>query len=206
MPKFTLTYFDFDGGRGEVARLALHLGGIAFEDRRVGFKDWEALREQMPFQALPVLDVDGRRVAQSNAINRYVGRLVGLYPKDDWQALLCDEVMDAIEDLDHMIGDTIPLPPEEKQRARAQLAAGPIPRYLEQFQRRLEAAGGEYFVERRLTVGDLKVWMMVRWLRGGALDYIATDLTDRVAPLLVQHAERLAAQPKIAAYYAARRK
>ncbi|MGH8519718.1 MAG: glutathione S-transferase family protein [Panacagrimonas sp.] len=206
MRKFKLAYFDFDGGRGEVARLALHIGGIPFEDRRVGFKEWEALREQMPFQALPVLDVDGTVVAQSNTINRYVGRLVGLYPKDDWQALLCDEVMDAVEDLDHMIGDTIALPPDEKKRARAELATGPIPRYLQQFQLRLEAAGGEYFADRRLTVGDLKVWMMVRWLRGGALDHVATDLTDRVAPLLVEHAVRMATQPKIAAYYAARKK
>src|SRR2546429_4863078 len=30
MPKLKLTYFDFDGGRGEPARLALHIGGIAF--------------------------------------------------------------------------------------------------------------------------------------------------------------------------------
>lgn len=106
MPKLKLTYFDFDGGRGEPARLALHLGGIAFEDRRIGFKDWDALREAMPFRALPVLEVDGRMVAQSNSINRYVGKLAGLYPGDDLQALLCDEVMDAVEDMDTPIGAT----------------------------------------------------------------------------------------------------
>jgi prostaglandin-H2 D-isomerase / glutathione transferase len=206
MAKLKLTYFDFDGGRGEVARLALHIGGLPFEDRRVAFKDWDAHRDAAPFQALPVLEVDGHVVAQSNTINRYVGKLAGLYPKDDWQALLCDEVMDAAEDLDHMIGGTIDLPAEEKQPARSRLAAGPIPRYLRQFQARLEAAGGEYFADRRLTVGDLKVWMMVRWLRAGVLDHIPTDLVDRVAPLLVAHAGRLAAQPRIAAYYAARKK
>ena len=32
MAKLKLTYFDFDGGRGEPARLALHIGGIAFEE------------------------------------------------------------------------------------------------------------------------------------------------------------------------------
>jgi len=197
-----LTYFDFDGGRGEVARLALHIGGLPFEDRRIAFKDWDAHRDATPFRALPVLEVDGQVVAQSNAINRYVGKLAGLYPKDDWQALRCDEVMDAVEDLDHMIGGTIDLPAEEKKAARAELVAGPIPRYLEQLAARLQAAGGEYFADRRLTVGDLKAWMMVRWLRGGVLDHIPRDLVDRVAPLLVKHAERMAAQPKIAEYYA----
>jgi glutathione S-transferase len=112
--------------------------------------------------------------------------------------------MDAVEDLDHMIGATIDLAPDQKKKAREELAAGPIRRYFEQFQARLKAAGGEYFADRRLTVGDLKVWMMVRWLRGGVLDHIPTGLTDEVAPLLVAHAERMAAQPKIAAYYASR--
>ena len=32
MAKLKLTYFDFDGGRGEPARLALHIGGVTFED------------------------------------------------------------------------------------------------------------------------------------------------------------------------------
>jgi prostaglandin-H2 D-isomerase / glutathione transferase len=204
--KLVLTYFDFDGGRGEPARLALHLGGIAFEDRRVSFKEWDALRDQMPFRALPVLEVDGRVLAQSNSINRYVGKLAGLYPKDDLEAFLCDEVMDAVEDMDTPIGATIDLPADAKKRAREELAAGLLPRYLAQLQARLEAAGGAYFAGGALSVGDLKVWMMVRWLRGGVLDYMPRDLVDRVAPLLVKHAERLAAQPKIAAYYAARKK
>ena len=205
-PRLSLTYFDFDGGRGEPARLALHLGGIAFEDRRIAFKDWDAQRDATPFRALPVLEVDGRVVAQSNSINRYVGKLAGLYPKDDLQAFLCDEVMDAVEDMDTPIGNTIDLPADQKKAAREELAAGLVPRYLTQLQARLEAAGGSYFADGRLTVGDLKVWMMVRWLRGGVLDYMPRDLVDRVAPLLVKHAERLAAQPKIAAYYAARKK
>ena len=206
MPKLRLTYFDFDGGRGEPARLALHIGDIAFEDNRIAFKDWEARRDTTPFRALPVLEVDGRAVAQSNSINRYVGKLAGLYPKDDLQALLCDEVMDAVEDMDTPIGNTIDLPPDEKKKAREELAAGLIPRYLQQLEARLKAAGGEYFADKRLTVGDLKAWMMVRWLRGGVLDFMPKDLVDRHAPALVKHAERLAAHPKIAAYYAARKK
>jgi glutathione S-transferase len=38
------------------------------------------------------------------------------------------------------------------------------------------------------------------------LDHIPKDLVDRVAPALVQHNERVASNPKIAAYYAARKK
>ena len=99
MAKLKLIYFDFHGGRGEPARIALSIGGIAFEDDRVAFADWEGRKEATPFGGLPVLEVDGKIVSQSNAINRYVGRLVNLYPSDPWQAALCDEAMDAVEDL-----------------------------------------------------------------------------------------------------------
>ena len=41
MAKLKLTYFDFHGGRGEPARIALSMGGIPFEDDRVKGTDWE---------------------------------------------------------------------------------------------------------------------------------------------------------------------
>jgi len=206
MPKLVLSYFDFDGGRGEVARLAMHIGGIAFEDRRIPGKDWPALRDSMPFQAMPVLEVDGKAITQSNTINRYLGKLAGLYPKDDWQAALADEVMDAVEDISFRISSTMGLEDEAKKKAREALAAGPIPRFLQQIDARLKAGGGEWFVEKRLTVADLKCFLWVRWLKSGALDHIPADIVDKNAPLLAKHFERVKSQPKIAAYYAARGK
>lgn len=206
MPKLTLTYFDFDGSRGEVPRLAMHLGGVAFEDRRIARKDWTALRDTMPFQQLPVLEVDGKVIAQSNTINRYVGKLAGLYPKDDWQAARADEVMDAVEDLTTRIGATIRMDDEAKKKAREDLAAGPIPRFLQQLEARLKAGGGEWFVENRLTVADLKCYLLTRWLKSGVIDHVPADIVDRNAPLLAAHLERVHNHPKIAAYYAARGK
>jgi prostaglandin-H2 D-isomerase / glutathione transferase len=205
-PKLKLNYFDFDGGRGEPPRLALFIGGIAFEDHRIAPKDWPAARDKMPFRAMPVLEVDGKILAHSNTINRYVGKLAGLYPKDDWQAALCDETMDAAEDLGTRIGNTIALEGDAKKKAREELASGPIPRFLEQLQARLKAAGGEWFADKRLTVADLKVFMLVRWLRSGALDHIPKDIVDRVAPELIKHFERVSGQPKVAEYYDRRKK
>ena len=206
MPKLTLTYFDFDGSRGEVPRLAMHVGGVPFEDRRIARKDWAALRDSMPFQAVPVLEVDGKVIAQSNTINRYVGKLAGLYPKDDWNAARVDEVMDAVEDITTRIGATIRMEGEAKQKAREELAAGPIPRFLQQLDARLKSAGGEWFVENRLTVADLKCYLLTRWLKSGVIDHVPADIVDRHAPLLAAHLERVGNHPKIAAYYAARKK
>jgi glutathione S-transferase len=77
--KLKLSYFDFHGGRGEPARLALSMGGIPFEDDRVPLADWERRKQKTPFGALPVLEVDGQTIAQANAINCYVGKLTNLY-------------------------------------------------------------------------------------------------------------------------------
>jgi glutathione S-transferase len=206
MPRIVLTYFDIDGSRGETARLALHIAGIAFEDRRIARKDWAAVRDEYPFQGLPVLEVDGQTIAQSNTINRYVGKLTGLYPKDDWQAARVDEVMDAVEDISVRIGGTFALEGEAKRKAREALAAGALARFLQQLDARLKAGGGEWFAENRLTVADLKCFLWVRWLKSGALDHIPADIVDRQAPLLAKHLERVKNHPKIAAYYAARGK
>ena len=202
MPKLKLTYFDFHGGRGEPARLALSIGGIAFEDDRVAFADWERRKPDTPYGGLPVLEVDGQIVAQSNAINRYVGKLADLYPSDPWQAALCDEAMEAVEDIASKIGATFTLPEEQKKAQRTALVDGPIPFYLARLQQRLEAHRGRYFAADRLSVADLKVFVWIRHLRSGALDHVPTDLPDRVAPKLVEHYERVKSDPRIKAYYA----
>ncbi len=204
MPRLELTYFDMQGGRGEPARLTLHIGGVPFEDRRVPFADWEALKPKTPFGGIPVLKVDGQELAQSNAINRYIGRLTGLYPEDPLQAAFCDEAMDAIEDISVELIRTFSIADEaEKKKQRQALAEGPLRFYLERLQRRLEARGGEWFADGRLTVADLKVFLWIRHLKSGQLDYLPTDLPDRVAPLLVKHFERVREHPKVKAYYAA---
>ncbi len=201
MKKLKLSYFDFNGGRGESARLALSMANIEFEDQRVVFKDWPSLKGSMPFGAMPVLEVDGTQLAQSNSINRYVGKLSNLYPTDPYQALLCDETMDAVEEVVAKISVTMFLGDDAKKAKREAVASGPMTLYLSHLQANLTARGGEFFADSRLTMADLVVFIWVRGLRSGHLDYIPADLVDTVAPLLVQHQERVEQTPDIVAYY-----
>ena len=101
MTTFKLTYFDFDGGRAEPIRIAFHAAGIAFEDERLSFQEFGEMRHSTRFNAVPVLQIDGAAVTQTNAMCRYVGRMAGLYPEEDRQALHCDEVMSVVEDNSH---------------------------------------------------------------------------------------------------------
>jgi glutathione S-transferase len=202
MAKLKLSYFDAHGGRGEPTRLALSVGGIAYEDNRIPGPDWPKVKPTTPFGALPTLEVDGQIISQCNTINRYIGRLADLYPTDPWQAALCDEVMDAVEDIDTKVGATFNLSDEGKKVERAKLVSDVYPVYLGRFQKLLEAHGGEYFAGGQLTVADLKVFVFIRRLKSGKLDYVPTDLADRLAPKLGAHYERLRQHPGIQAHYA----
>jgi glutathione S-transferase len=203
MPNLKLTYFDIHGGRGEPARLAMYIGGVPFEDDRVSFQEFGAKRAGYPFKRVPLLQIDDIELSQCNSINRYVGKLAGLYPDDPMQAAYCDEVMDAVEDIVSQGVVTMQIRDEAKKKvAREALASGPIPIYLERLQAMLEGRGGEYFSDSRLTVADLKVMVWVRSLRSGILDYVPADLPDKHAPKLVEHLERVLAHPKVAEYYA----
>ena len=205
MSSYKLTYFDIDGGRAEPIRIAFHTAGIDFEDNRISFAEFGEMRSGMRFNSVPVLEIDGAQVTQSNALSRYVGKMAGLYPADDLQALYCDEVLGAIEDLSHYIVRTFGLQGKELQEARENLVDGWLPIFLRGLDELLVRGGGEYFADNQLTVADLKAFVLTRWLSAGDLDHIPTDIVQRLAPGLFEHQVRIGADPRVAAYYASRK-
>ena len=204
MTGYKLTYFDIDGGRGEVTRIALHAAGIEFEDHRLSFPEFAEARKSMRFNAVPVLEVDGEEISQSDAMSRYVGRLAGLYPTDPLQAMYCDEVMGAFEDLTHFMVRTFGLEGDALKEARKQLVDGKMTVYLKGVQGLLHRGGGEYFADNQLTVADLRSFVQVQSLSAGVLDHVPTDIVQTVAPDLLEHQQRIAADSRVAAYYAGR--
>lgn len=206
MTSYKLSYFDFDGGRGEPIRIAFHAAGIKFDDHRVSFPEFKEMRNSTRFHSVPVLDIDGKQVTQSNAMLRYLGRLGDLYPDDTLEALYCDETMDAAEHLSFHIGSTMRFQGDELKAAREQLVADSLPVYLRGIDELLTRGGGEYFADHRLTVADLKTFLITRWLQSGALDHIPKDIVRNLAPGLAEHQQRVEQDPLVLAYYASRGK
>jgi len=98
MPQYKLHYFNLRG-RAELARLVLHQAGVEFEDYRFERADWPQLKSNYPFGQVPVLEVDGKMLAQSHSIARYLARKHGLAGKDDWEQAQADVYADCINDL-----------------------------------------------------------------------------------------------------------
>lgn len=202
MPKLRLTYFDIKGSRGQVARHAFELAGVAYEDVRLTFSEFREAKSSFPFGAIPILEVDDQVVSQSNGINRYVGKLCSLYPSDPLQAAFCDEAMSAVEDILVKGQATMRIDDkEEKKLAREDLANGPIPLFLKGLAARLEARGGEFFADNRLTVADLKVFLWIRSLNRGVLDHVPSDIVGKHAPSLQAHHDRIWSLDKIREHY-----
>jgi glutathione S-transferase len=201
MSHYKVTYFDFSGGRGEPIRIALHAAGIPFEDARLSFPEFGEARKAMRFNAVPTLEIDDAVFTQSNAICRYVGKKADLYPEDPLQALYCDEVLGALEDLNHYVVQTFGLEGEELKQARESLVSNRLTVFVKGFDELLQRGGGQFFADHRLTICDLKMLAQLQSFRSGNLDHIPTDFIDRLAPTLIDYQARIENEPKVIAYY-----
>ena len=200
MSKPKLIYFDAPVSRGEECRLALHLAGVDFEDVRVKVADWPALKERMPYGALPVLELPGGpALAHSNAILVLIGRRHGLHPADDVEAARHEGMMQHVEDLRAKVSPTLRMGDAEKKAAREALVADFLPAWARAAERNIER--GPFFGGDRIHVVNLKHYMAVRWLSGGKVDHIpATIFADY--PKLTGVHDAVRDHPGVKAWYA----
>jgi glutathione S-transferase len=186
-----LIYFDTPFWRAETSRIALHLGGIPFEDERMSHDQFRVLKAtgKLPYGQLPVLEVDGAVIAQSLAIARFCGRQSGLYPAENLvDAARVDEILDTASQITELFHPSMREEDREKRAAmRQELATQTAPRWLDFLEKRLLSSGKtHYFVGGQLTIADLAIWRLLGWILGGYLDGIPTDLI-KAQPGLTAH-------------------
>ena len=194
-----LIYFPFPFWRAEISRIALHLGGISFRDRRVSGEEFQTLRAQgtLPMQQVPILIADGKVLTQSASISRFCAHLAGIYPKDLWEAAKVDELLDIACELTYKFAPAVPVKdPEKRLQFRAKIAEVDIPKAFSFIEKQLESSGTGYYVCDSLTLADLAVWRLTNWLTSGLLDGIPTTVADPY-PLLKAHHDRIASDPRI---------
>nr|AVT42183.1 glutathione S-transferase s2 [Lissorhoptrus oryzophilus] len=154
-PNYKISYFNVDGS-GEPSRYILAYGASQWEDYRVPRNEWPDLKKKTPFGKLPVLEVDGKQIAQSNTIARYLGKQFNLVGKDDWEAVQCDMLVDTYGDLSQSLMsfmfESDPTKKEEKKK-KALEEDGPF--YLGKFEDILTKNGSGYLVGSQLTWADL---------------------------------------------------
>jgi glutathione S-transferase len=194
-----LIYFDAPVSRGEECRLALHLAGVDFEDVRINQAEWPAMKEQMPYGALPVLELPGKpALAHTNAILVLIGRRHGLHPADDFEAARHEGMMQHVETLRAVVSPTLRMPEAEKKAAREAMVADFLPGWAKAAERNI--AGNPFFGGDKLQVVDLKLHMAVRWFSGGKVDHIPASIFAGYPRLIGVH-DAVRDHPGVMAWY-----
>ncbi|VDL78724.1 unnamed protein product [Nippostrongylus brasiliensis] len=97
MVHYRLTYFQARGA-AEVTRQLFALAGQTFEDVGFSLQEWPKHKHEMPFEQMPVLEVDGKQLAQSHTIARFVARQFGFAGKGAFEEAVVDSIADQFKD------------------------------------------------------------------------------------------------------------
>jgi len=167
MPTYKLIYFNLIG-RGETIRMIFKMAGVEFEDFRIERDQFTPeMKAETPFGQLPVLEVDGVKLCQSNACARYLARKFNLVGKTDLEQAQVDMIADCFED---SIRPVIACFQEKDETKRAEMkkkyAEEQLPAYLALLEKLLTAnhGGDKFFVGDELTWVDLQFLSFAVWI------------------------------------------
>ncbi|ENN72265.1 hypothetical protein YQE_11126, partial [Dendroctonus ponderosae] len=152
--QYKLLYFDLPG-KAEHIRYIFAYAGVEYEDERIQKDKWPEIKKSTPYGKVPVLEIDGQQVAQSNAIARYLARKFGLVGQTEWEALQCDVLVDTLGDLQAAVMQIMKEPdPIKREEIRARVTKEELPFYLSKFEKIVQENGG-FSVGSDITWSDL---------------------------------------------------
>lgn len=198
-----LIYFNVPG---RVAGLRIVMfkvyGKDGWEDRRVDFKDWPAIKPTLPLQFLPVLILpDGRKVHQADAILRWAGKKAELYPTDPDQALFVDEMISTVyEALSKGPRPSSIIKPEMLPTLWKDFTEGPLKMYFDYIQKQLSV--GPFFAgdsKDDMSIADLALYMLVNYFVNGEIPHVASSYMDGW-PKIVRNYAAVKSHPLVKAY------
>jgi len=188
-PSYKLHYFNIRA-RAELIRWELSYAGQEFEDIRVEMPDWPALKPTTPFGQLPYLEFDGKPLAQSITISRFIARKHGLAGQNAWEEAKADELVDYVGDasVGHKAWMTALFTGDKNVDTLKEeyLSTGVVP-FLQGLERLLQTndSGKGYFVGSKPTWGDFAVVVFL-----DELISLQKDSLDKY-PLIKAHAGRV---------------
>ncbi|KAH3880160.1 glutathione S-transferase 1-like [Dreissena polymorpha] len=199
MTSFKLYYFD---GRwtAELARLVFKQAGVDFEDIRYTEEEWPQHKSEMPLGAMPVLEMDGRKICQSFAIARYLAKEFGLFGSNNMEAFLIDELFEIFAEIvnNYIVKIYYEKDEDKKKELAETLKKDSAPKYLNLIEKRLKenTSGSGFYVGSEVTVGDLLLYNSMDGHRKWLGQYGVDMYEGR--PLLEEHFKLVGALPNIA--------
>lgn len=200
MPSYKVIYFD-SRGRGELPRLLFHAAGVPFEDVRLTKEEFQAMKPTLPFEQLPVLEVDGKIYAQTLGIATYLAREFGFYGKTNLESLKISETLFHLVDVFAIVIKVFYESDEaRKEQYKKEAVEEKLPKAIEYLAKLLQKSGTGYFVGSEMTLADISVFDMCTLLEGFKVLEIAK------CPVEIQQlVEKVSTHPKLAKYISERK-
>ena len=183
--ELTFIYFDIPFWRAEVGKIALFLGGVEFNNKKITSEEFQRVKENghlddgtiIPFHQFPCLIVDGVSIAQTGGIARFCGKLSHMYPvTNDIAAAQIDQYLDIATDITVLVSSAGGEKDDDKRRImRQEMCSGALGRKLQILDKNI-AAGSEWIVGQCMGLADIAIWRLMGWLSSGMLDGIPTNL------------------------------
>jgi len=205
MVAYKLTYFN-RRGRAEICRLVFAAANVEFTDNRIERDQWPALKDSTPFGQIPMLEVDGVKLCQSNACARYLARKFNLAGKTDIDQAQADMIVDCLEDsIKPILTFFFEKDEAKKAEAKKKYVDEQLPSYLTLLEKLLVAnqGGAKFFVGSELTWADLSFINFVGWSAMAGAD--PSNVLAKF-PKLAALKEKVEKVPNIAAWIAKRPK
>jgi len=196
MSDFKLTYFNV-AGRAELIRLIFAKSGTAFEDERIEFADWPARKATTPMGQLPILHYKGHSMIQSLTIARFVGRKCGLAGKEEIDEFLCDQFVSTLWlDIANKLVEVFFEKDEAVKAKKSEERKAPTVEGLEKLANLVK---GDFVLGDSMSYADLALLDAEPWL---ARTVPGVQLPAKLKAIVT----KVEADPKVAAYIAARPK
>jgi len=191
---YKLTYFNARG-KAEPIRLLFAQAGVEYEDHRIEKEEWPAVKPNTPFGQIPVLEVDGVKLCQSNAIARYVAKKFHLAGKTELEQAQVDMLIDCFEDATKPVfGFMLESDEAKKTVLKTKYIDEQLPGYLTSIENLLKHnhGGDGFFVGTELTWADIAFAHFV-----GRASMVSKDDFLTKFPKLQALKNRVEDQPKI---------
>jgi glutathione S-transferase len=196
-PTYKLHYFD-GNGRAVNIRAILDYANANWEDNRISFADWPALKSSGKFEfgQMPVLELEGKQKTQTIAIEIFLARrfgLIGSTEEDEYQIL---NILSSREDYSKTLYGLI-MPTEEQKTKREEivknLRENVFPLFLEATEKKYLANGkGKYFLGDKFSLADIfLVTGFTQLFESVGFKDLFSDVPSKFAPNVLELTKRI---------------
>ena len=159
MPTYKLIYFNLTA-RAEWIRWIFAQAAVPYEDYRLPFQEWPAMKPTTPFGCLPILEVDGKPIAGSIPIARYLAEKHGLAGSNDFENAELAGINDVLQDIQVALPKLFFEKDETRKAAlQKEFLEKTAPKYLDILEKRIKANGSPegWIYGSKVTYIDLRI-------------------------------------------------